>query len=237
MIDSGRLAKLPLFETTPPAALAAIALHATERAFATDEVLFSEGSPSKGLYVVLEGRVRVVRTGDGRQHVVHTETAGGTLGEVPLFDGRTYPATAIAAEPTRCLALDRDAIRRAIAASPDVALMFLSRLAQRVRTLVDRLDERSALSVNARLAEFLLSRPRRVDSTIVSLGMTQTELAEELGTVREVVVRSLRELASRGLITARGKGRYEVLDLAGLQALSRGTDILARTAKKARTQP
>src|SRR4051812_27288894 len=117
MIDPARLAKLPLFATTPPAAVTAIAQHATERTFASDEVLFSVGSPSKGLYVVLEGKVRVLRAGDGRQHVVHTEVVGGTLGEVPLFDGGTYPATAVAAEPTRCLVLDRDTIRRAIAAS------------------------------------------------------------------------------------------------------------------------
>jgi len=219
MIDPARIARLPLFATTSPGALAAIAMHAVERTFASDETLFSAGSPSRGLFVVLEGTVRVVRAGDGRQHVVHTETVGGTLGEVPLFDGGTYPATAIAAEPTRCLVLDRDAIRRAISASPDVAMVLLSRLAARVRTLVNRLDDRSARSVNARLAEFLLSR-RSAKSSVVSLGMTQTRLAEELGTVREVVVRSLRELAKRNLIASRGQGRYEILDRAGLEGLT-----------------
>src|SRR5690349_4384550 len=125
MIDPARIAKLPLFATSPPNAVAAIAHHAIERAFAADEILFSAGSRSKGLFVVLEGTVRVVRTGDGRQHGGHTEAAGGPLGQVPLFDGGTYPATAIAAEPVRCLVLDRDAIRRAITASPDVAMIFL----------------------------------------------------------------------------------------------------------------
>jgi CRP-like cAMP-binding protein len=221
MIDPARIAKLPLFASARPAAVSAIAQHATERAFAADEVLFSAGAASKGLFVVLEGTVRVVRVGDGRRHVVHTETAGGTLGEVPLFDGGSYPATAIAAEPTRCLVLDRDAIRRAIVASPDVALVFLARLAARVRTLVDRLDDRSARSVNARLAEFMLSRAHASNGKTFSLGMTQTALAEELGTVREVVVRGLRDLIQRGLVTSRGKERYEVTDGAALQALSR----------------
>ena len=221
MIDPARIAKLPLFATSSPSAVAAIAHHATERAFATDETLFSAGSRSKGLYVVLEGTVRVVRAGDGRQHVVHTETAGGTLGEVPLFDGGTYPATAIAAEPTRCLVLDRDAIRRAITASPDVAMIFLERLAARVRLLVDRLDDRSARSVTARLAEFILARASRAEAPVFSFGMTQTALAEELGTVREVVVRSLRELSQRRLISSLGNGEYEILDRAALQAMSR----------------
>ena len=203
----------------PATAVAAIAAHATECSFAKDQVLYNAGTPSKGLYVVLEGRVRVVRAGDRRQHVVHTESAGGTLGEVPLFDGGMYPATAIAAEPTRCLVLDREAIRGAISASPDVAFVFLARLAARVRVLVDRLDDRSARSVNARLGEFLLSRPRRGDSDTISLGMTQTALAEELGTVREVVVRALRDLARHKLIAARGQGRYEILDRPGIEQL------------------
>ena len=220
MIDPATIAKLPMFATLAGPARAAIASHATERVFAADEMLFSAGSPSKGLYVVLEGKVRVVRTGDGRQHVVHTESAGGTLGEVPLFDGGTYPATAIAAEHTRCLVLDRDAIRGVINASPDVAFVFLGRLAARVRTLVDRLDDRSARSVNARLAEFLLSRASRGDSRVVSLGMTQTALAEELGTVREVVVRALRDLVKRGSIVSRGQGRYEIIDRAALERVT-----------------
>lgn len=219
MIDSSRIAKLPLFEAAPATAVAAIAAHATECSFAKDQVLYNAGTPSKGLYVVLEGRVRVVRAGDRRQHVVHTESAGGTLGEVPLFDGGMYPATAIAAEATRCLVLDREAIRGAINASPDVAFVFLGRLAARVRALVDRLDDRSARSVNARLGEFLLSRPRRRDSETISLGMTQTALAEELGTVREVVVRALRDLARLELIAARGQGRYEILDRPGIEQL------------------
>jgi len=220
MIDLARIANLPLFATCPRAALTAIAAHASERDFSVDEVLFSAGSPSKGLFVVLEGRVRVVRAGDGRQHVVHTETVGGTLGEVPLFDGGTYPATAIAAEATRCLVLDRDAIRGAIKASPDVAFLFLGRLAARVRTLVDRLDDRSARSVMARLAEFLLARPSRSESATISLGMTQTALAEELGTVREVVVRALRELVQRKLIASRGQGQYEIVDRGALERLT-----------------
>ena len=219
MIDSSRIAKLSLFEAAPASAVAAIAAHATECSFAKDQVLYNAGTPSKGLYVVLEGKVRVVRAGDGRQHVVHTESAGGTLGEVPLFDGGMYPATAIAAEPTRCLVLDREAIRGAINASPDVAFVFLGRLAARVRALVDRLDDRSARSVNARLGEFLLSRPRQGDSDTISLGMTQTALAEELGTVREVVVRALRDLARQKLIAARGHGRYEILDRPAIEQL------------------
>jgi CRP-like cAMP-binding protein len=81
---------------------------------------------------------------------------------------------------------------------------------------VQRLDDRSARNVQARLAEFLLSR-RTHGSTMISVGMTQQALAEELGTVREVVVRELRALLRRGWIEALGGGRYRLADPEALQ--------------------
>ena len=103
----------PLFADTPADGVAARARHAVERSFAPGEGLFLAGAEPRGLHVVLEGRVRVVRARGDRQHVVHTEGAGGTLGEVPLFAGGSYPSTAVAAEPTRCAVLSRDELRRA----------------------------------------------------------------------------------------------------------------------------
>src|SRR5437763_11153221 len=76
-----------------------------ERRFSSGERLWSAGDPSEGIALVLEGKVRIVRVSDGRQTVIHSGEAGATLGEVPFFTGDCYPATAIAAEPTRCLFL------------------------------------------------------------------------------------------------------------------------------------
>ncbi|MEO8336320.1 MAG: cyclic nucleotide-binding domain-containing protein [bacterium] len=128
------------------------------RAYAADEVLYLAGTPAQALYVVLEGRVRVMRGESGRAYVLHVETAGGSLGEVPLFEGTTYPATAIAAEPTRCLVLGKDTVLAAVRTDPDLALALLSRLAGRVRLLVERLDRQTSRSTLGRLAALLLER-------------------------------------------------------------------------------
>jgi CRP/FNR family cyclic AMP-dependent transcriptional regulator len=182
-------------------------------------VLFLTGSESRGWWIVLEGKVRVVRGHDARQHVVHTEGPGGTLGEVPLVSGGTHPATAIAAEPTTCALLSRVALEGAIGEAPAIAFILAERLAERVRMLVDRLDVRSARSVQARLIDFLLARPRQRGSS-VSIGMTQQALAEELGTVREVVAREIRALIKSGWIESLGGGRYRVVDVAALRRAS-----------------
>jgi len=223
MIDPAELYGLPFAEGLPAPALAALARHAVSRRFEPGRVLWTAGSEPKGLYLVLEGEVRVVRGRGTRQLVVHVEQAGGTLGEIPLFAGGAYPASAVAARPTRCAVLSREALFDVAAAHPEVAFQFLRRLAERVRELVSRLDRLALLDARARVAGFLLERARS-DGGPVVLGMTQSALAEELGTVREVVVRALRDLARRRLIAPLGRGRFDLLDPAGLARLAEAPD-------------
>ena len=212
-----RLATLPLFHGVSPSVVDALAKRAVEAQYPAGAVLFLDGSVPRGWYVVLEGCVRVVRGSGARQHVVHTEHRGGTLGEVPVFAGETHPATGIAAEPTRCAIFDRPSLEAAMAECPEIGFLINRRLAMRVRHLVERLDER-VRSVRSRLAEFLLDRVATSRTeTSISLGMTQQALAEELGTVREVVSRELRALVSSRTVESLGGGRYRIADLDALR--------------------
>lgn len=174
------------------------------------------------MYVVTSGRVRVLRHAAGRRHVLHEEGPGGTLGEVPLFEGGGYPATAIAAESTTCLVVGRDAIASAMRADPELAWRFLARLAARVRTLVERVEGLAARSVPQRLAGLLAARYAGATAgrASITLGRTQQEVAEELGTVREVVVRAVRALCDLGAIESVGGGRYRVRDVEKLKELA-----------------
>jgi CRP/FNR family transcriptional regulator len=195
-----------------------------ERRVAAGELLYLAGSPASSLYLVLEGRVRLLRESHGRTILVHFEESGGTLGDVPLFEGTTYPATAMAAEPTRVLVVPRDVILSAIQAEPAFALAVLARLAARVRYLVDLLDRNTSHSILARLAEHLVARSTAARGSSFTLGASQQQVAEELATVRELVVRGLRTLRDRGAIVARGGGRYSVADLELLRRIASGDD-------------
>jgi CRP/FNR family transcriptional regulator len=201
-----------------------------EKEFATGAVLWSAGDPSEGIALVLTGKVRIVRGSHGRQTVIHSGGPGATLGEVPFFTGAPYPATAVAAEPTRCLLLTRAAVTRAINTDPAIALFFLRRLSERVQALVEKVDQNTVRTVQSRLAGFVLQRSqtarapasRSHDRSRItfSLGMTQSKLAEELGTVREVIVRSLRSLRDIGAIESMGAGKYRVSNLALLKEIA-----------------
>lgn len=226
MIDVETLDRTNLFDGINDAARRELATRSTLRHFAKDEVLWTAGSEPRGLFVILEGSVRVVRETAGRHSVVHTEGPNGTLGEVPLFEGTTLPATAIASEATECVCITAAALDAAIQADTGVARIFLGRLASRVRGLVDRVERLSAHSVRRRLAAFLLERDQLAGggdgggSGAFSLGRSQAAVAEELGTVREVLVRSLRELRESGLIDSAGRGRWSVADRDALTSLA-----------------
>jgi len=199
-------------------AAAALVANARIRSFSPTEPLFHEGESAHGIFIVLDGEVRVVRSSRGRRHVLHTERPGGTLGEAPFFDHDPYPATAIALSAVTVFYVERDGLSRAMRATPDVALFFLSRLAGRVRLLLERVDRLATADVGTRLCAYLLDHAARVDGPIIAI--TQESLAEELGTVREVVMRALRSLRQRHIIGSAGRGKIEIIDRPALRALA-----------------
>ena len=204
-----------------------IVLHTASRIgtpvdFAAGERLFGIGDRVAGVHLILSGAVRIIREGEGRAVVVHRESAGGLLGEVAMFSDGTYPATAIAAERTRALLLPSDALRCEMRSSAELSELLLHRLAARAREVIARLDRLAHQSVLRRLSNHLALRAlaARPALSAISLGMTQVELAEELGTVKEVVVRELRALRRLQLIEPAGRGMYRILDLRALRTLA-----------------
>jgi CRP-like cAMP-binding protein len=217
-ISAEALRALDGFRAISEGAAAALIERARLRSYSAGDSLFREGGVANGIFVVLDGEVRVVRTSRGRRHVLHTERRGGTLGEAPFFDHQPYPVSAIAWTSVRALYFDRACVERAVRTTPDVALFFLSRLAGRVRLLLDRVDRLATADVEMRLCAYLLGEVQRTNGSIVKI--TQASLAEELGTVREVVMRALRALRKQNIIASAGRGQIEIVDRAALRALA-----------------
>jgi CRP/FNR family transcriptional regulator, dissimilatory nitrate respiration regulator len=212
MIDPSLLQRVPLLTGLAPKALNELARRGVLRRFAADEVLWHAGAEPRGLFMVVEGEARVVRELAGRSHVLHVEKAGGTLGEVPFFAGGRYPATVIATCPTTCLVLSRDALGAAMRDDPQLAFVLLGRLAERVRGLIGRLDGMVRSTVDERLALVLRARSEAAGGGAFTLGGTQAQLAEELGTTREVLARGLRRLRDAGRLRSAGRGCFQVVD-------------------------
>jgi len=220
----GWTATVPWLAELNPAARSLLESRASRRAFRAGAVLFIAGTRAAGVWFVVSGRVTVTRVTADRVHVIHGEGPGGTLGEVPVFLGRGYLATASAETDVECRLVPRAVLERALALDPGLAVRLMERLALRVQGLVERLDALAGHTVTARLARFLLDRsgPSRPGESVVAIGMTQTALAAELGTVREVIVRSLRVLRRSGLIGSAGRGKVVVLDHERLTMIANG---------------
>ena len=207
----------------PPATLERIAASAESRRFSPGAILYRAGDAADGLYVILAGRVRVARETRDRIELLHTETVGGVLGEIPVFGGGPFPATATALEATRCACIPIDAVRRLLREDPPFMAFALQGLAQRARTLLTRIDELTALTVGARVAAYVLSRAGESLGDHFTLGMSQEALARELGTAREVVVRALRSLVDAGAIERVGRSRFAVRNMTILRAMASST--------------
>jgi len=215
---SAALARTVLFGKLPPQALAELARLAHERQLAEGEVLFLAGEKAAGLFVIASGRIRAFRVNaQGREQTLHIESAGATLAEVPVFDDGTYPATAIAEEPAAVLFLAKDEVRAFMLRHPEVSLTALKLMAQRLRGHAELVDALSLQQVGQRIARFLLDRAQ---GTRVDLAITNEELARQVGSVREVVSRTLARLERDGLIEQLSAGKHRSIVIPDLQGLA-----------------
>ena len=194
------------------------ALHV--RSYPRKAILYQAGDAADGLYFILSGKVLVVRETASRSEMLHVENAGGVLGEIPAFSGQPFPATATALEPTRCGHLPITAIDRLLRHEPTFARFALRRMAARAQSLLRRIDELTASTVNARLASYVAERAAQSSTREFTLGVTQAELANQLGTAREVVVRGLAALIDAGAIGRVGRSRFQVRRLSTLRAIA-----------------
>ena len=192
-----------------------------ERRYAKETTLFRAGEPADGLYIVLAGRVRVSRQCADHIELLHTEEVGGVLAEIPVFGGGPFPATAVAQATTRCAHLPVAAVEQLLVDDPVFVRFALARLAERSRALLRRIDELTTTTITARVAGYVLARASEAGGMRFALGMSQEELARELGTAREVIVRALRALVDAGAITRSGRSRFAAGDVALLRAMAR----------------
>ena len=206
------------FPGLPDQSLEHLAAEGIIRNFAASETIFREGAEASAFFIILDGHVEVSRSTSGREYVLHHERAGGTLGEVPVFSGTRYLATAKASLATTCLSVSAGSARRLVTRDIHFASWVIERLGARIVELVKRLETATAMSTSQRIARYVLERAARAKGERFRLGMSQESLGRELGTVREVVSRSLSRLEEDGVIERAPGGWLVLLDS---EALSR----------------
>jgi CRP-like cAMP-binding protein len=211
------LSRIPLFASLSESEVQALAQLAIERRFAPEEMLFWEGEPCTGIFLLIEGTVKIFKTSPaGREMMLALEAAPSTVAELPLFDGGPYPASVRAVQPVVSLFVGKNDFQKVCRQYPDVALKILAVVGRRLRHLVGVVESMTFGSVTGRLARLLLEASGEAGAAEFDLPHTHQELASRLGTVREVVTRNLARFRAQGLIRMEGH-RVRIMDRAGLE--------------------
>jgi CRP/FNR family transcriptional regulator len=192
--------------------------YAVPRHFQADQVIFLDGEPCKGLYVVQDGWIKTVKIHlSGREQIVRVVGPGEMFNIACLFLGSaTNLVTAIALEEATAWVIPRKTLEYALEECPHLIKIIARHLAAKVSSLITLVEDLSLRKVNARLARLLLEQS--VDDEFNRAAwVTQAGLAARIGTVPDVINRALRSLADEGYIRV-ARDRIQILNRPGLVA-------------------
>jgi CRP-like cAMP-binding protein len=185
------------FNELPESILNDIALHMQMREYPRGDVLFWEADPCDGLHIVDTGSAKIFRLSpQGRQYIVRILQEGDTFAEVPAFDGGSNPVNVEALETCQVWVIESEKLRSIVAEYPVFAQKVLANFGEMLRNMVRMVSEMAFYQVTHRLARLISELPPGEPGP----HWTQEQLAARLGTVREVVARSLKELERSGAI-------------------------------------
>ncbi|NQT05299.1 MAG: Crp/Fnr family transcriptional regulator [Dehalococcoidia bacterium] len=213
------LKKSLIFSSLNEEELSGLAGLSVERSFQPNEFVFWEGDEADYFYVIAQGRIKVVKhASSGKEFIIAFFEPGEMFGEVAVFEGKPYPASAQALSASKVLGINRQNFLDFLATRPKVALRIINILGGRLRDAQGRLKDLAGERVEQRLAHILLMLASRMGNT---LPFTRQELADMAGMTTETAIRLTGGLSERGIIRT-SRGQLVILDEAKLRALAEG---------------
>ncbi len=196
-----------LFEGLPSDHLDELTDIVIEKTYSRGETIFFEGDEGNGFYMVGEGKIKIFKLSPmGKEHILHIFGQGEPFGEVPVFHGWPFPATAEALVKTKTLFFPRTRFIQLVETKPAIALNMLAVLSLRLRRFATQIENLSLKEVPARLANYLIYLSEEQDGgDEVTLEISKGQLASLLGTIPETLSRIFGKMSEEGLIKVNGK--------------------------------
>lgn len=193
---------------------------AVERCFSPGEFVFWEGDTPDWFYIVAEGSIKVFKhSSSGKEFIIAFFGPGEMFGEVAVFEGKSYPASAQAVAETKVLEIKREDFLSFLSVRPQVALVIINVLSGRLRDAQSRLKDLAGEKVEQRLARILLMLSLKLGP---NLPFTKQEIADMSGTTTETAIRVMSRFKASGIIRS-ARGKIVILDEARLRLLSEGS--------------
>ena len=215
--------EMPIFEGLSRDMLIQVASVTRELKFDKGETIFFDGDSCKGFFFILEGKVKIFKLSpDGKEQILHLFGSGEPFGEVAVFYGIPYPATAETLEPTSVLFFSRQGFVKLIEKNPSIAMKMLAVLSLRLKKFTLMIEGLSLKEVPGRLASYLMVLMKESgDKTELRLDISKNQLASLLGTIPETLSRIFSKMAAQDLIEMNGPV-IKVIDKERLKEVAEG---------------
>ena len=196
-----------LFSGLPDIQLKDIVGICYEKSYGRGETIFFEGDEGNGFYMVATGKVKIYKMSPaGKEHILHIFGPGEPFGEVPVFHGAPFPASAECLVKSTLLFFPRREFVGLVNHNPSISLNMLAVLSMRLRRFATQIENLSLKEVPARLADYLLYlQEEQGGKDVVELEISKGQLASLLGTIPETLSRIFAKMTEEGLIEVEGK--------------------------------
>lgn len=223
------LRTIPLFAQLREDDLSKLSGAVREKKYPKNSVILFEDDQGDSLYVILDGQVKVVLTGeDGREVILSTRRRGDFFGEMSLIDDEPRSAHVVAMEDCNLLVLRREDFLACMNDIPGIAFGVMRALCSRLRRADALIGGLILLEVPERVARLLLEVAEESDGQVVAEGITHHTIAQMIGSSRETVSRAMRNLTDQGIVET-GRKRIVIKNPEALAQVA-GTTSPAKTA-------
>jgi CRP/FNR family transcriptional regulator, dissimilatory nitrate respiration regulator len=216
------MSRIALFKGLSGEDLETLQAATSVKSYREGEIIFFEGDEAGGIYIVIEGRVKVYKSSpEGKEQILHIFEPGEPFAEVAAFQGGRFPAGAMAVTAVSALYLPRGELLGIIKKTPHLALNMLAVLSMRLREFSQTIENLSLRGLPERISSYLLQLSETKGSSNIELHIKKVIMANLLGTTPETLSRVLSRLCDRELISMKGR-KINILDQEALKEIANG---------------
>ena len=205
--------RVPLFSMLTESQAIAVADAVVKRRFKRGEVIVEQGKKSNALFILLNGRARVLTADSrGREVILATLQPGDHIGEMSLIDNEPHSATVRAEIQTDVLMLGRLEFARCLPENTSMAYAVMRGLVQRLRHADRKIESLALMDVYGRVARSLLKFASETadGERLIREKISRQDIAKMVGASREMVSRVMKDLEERGFIHTQDNGSIVV---------------------------
>ena len=194
---------------------------AVDKKFNKGEIIFFDGDVGNGFYLVMTGTIKVYKVSpEGKEQILHIVKEGESIGAVPVFSGKSFPANAQAILKSHLLFFPREKFINLITNNPSLTMNILALLSMRLREFTIQIENLSLKEIPGRLAAYLLYlSEEQGDENVIKLNISKLQLANILGTGPESLSRAFGNMKNRKLVEVDG-ANIRLVNRDALEALS-----------------